>query len=388
MNSFRILLSSLIVISLVLTNVKCYSPDPRVGQASILVGSNLYFFEGNTKNPRFTNQVLYLNLSSSFNITSPPWSQIATSPIPIPLQYPALCLSTDGSTVYLVDGLSQDQQNSSILMIPQSSVYAFNTNSLQWTTPSIINFNNTFLGREDINSVADSNGKCYFFGGYLSKLTAETTNNLIIYIGGIGSSMNKISVFDTTNLSWLSMTTAGDQIDPRSGQSAVLTQDGRIIIYGGTGTITDIRAQPDVAVLDVNTTPYTWKAITDNAPRLLTGHSATLYGIYMIVALGSISPSSQLSASAPSILNNNLYIFNTQNYTWGNTFDASNIYGSNSKNLPKLVDPISLGAKIGIGIGVVAAVGIIAVVGFFLYKKFHNREGFRNSIATPGTQYI
>ncbi|RIB00660.1 hypothetical protein C2G38_2150778 [Gigaspora rosea] len=409
MNSFRILLSSLIVISLVLTNVKCYSPDPRVGQARILVGSNIYFFGGNTMNPRFTNQVLYLNLSSSFNITSPPWSQIAISPIPIPLHFPASCLSTDGSTVYLVGGMSQDQQNSSILMIPQSSVYAFNTNSLQWTTPSIINFNNTFLGREDINSAADSNGKCYFFGGYSSKLTAETTriiyndtnifdtmamkwstltlpnapfacafcssvlkDNLIIYIGGIGSSMNK--------------TTAGDQIDPRSGQSAVLTQDGRIIIYGGKGTITDIRAQPDVAVLDVNTTPYTWKAITDKAPQSLVYHSATLYGIYMIIAFGSITPSNQLSASASIILNNNLYIFNTQNYTWVNTFDATftGIYGPNSTKS----GPISLGAKIGIGIGVVAAVGIIAVVGFFLYKKFHNREGFRNSIATPGTQYI
>ncbi|CAG8619164.1 9016_t:CDS:1, partial [Gigaspora rosea] len=44
--------------------------------------------------------------------------------------------------------------------------------------------------------------------------------------------------------------------------------------------------------------------------------------------------------------------------------------------------------SLGIGIGVVATVGIIAVVGFFPYKKNHNHEGFRNSVATPGTQYI
>ncbi|CAG8831025.1 9031_t:CDS:2, partial [Gigaspora margarita] len=30
------------------------------------------------------------------------------------------------------------------------------------------------------------------------------------------------------------------------------------------------------------------------------------------------------------VLNNNLYILNTQNYIWVNTFDASNIYETNS----------------------------------------------------------
>ncbi|CAG8842063.1 1921_t:CDS:1, partial [Gigaspora margarita] len=59
-------------------------------------------------------------------------------------------------------------------------------------------------------------------------------------------------------------------------------QYGRIIIYGGAG-ITGIQVQPDVAVLDVNTTPYAWKAITDKTSQLLVYHFATLCGIYMIV---------------------------------------------------------------------------------------------------------
>ncbi|CAG8596579.1 3669_t:CDS:1, partial [Gigaspora rosea] len=95
----------------------------------------------------------------------------------------------------------------------------------------------------------------------------------------------------------------------------------------------------------------------------------------------SIAPTSISTTSLT--LNSNLYIFNAQNYTWVNTFDVSDVNGFVSKHPPELVETISLGAKIGIGIGVVAAVGIIAaVVGFFLYKKF------RNSVATPGTQYI
>ncbi|RIB28682.1 hypothetical protein C2G38_2137200 [Gigaspora rosea] len=398
MNPFRLLLSSLIVIGL------------------------------NTKNPRFTDEVLYLNLLNSFNIISPPWSQITASPIPTPLFDAMPCLSTDGSTVYLVGGMTQDKQNSSILMIPQPSVYAFNTNNLQWTTPNIDNFNNTFLGRVDMNGVADSNGKYYFFGGYLTNLTAETTSivyndtnifdtkamrwltltlpktpssrifysvvlkdNLIFYIGGISNDgiidMNEIPSFDTVNLKWLSMTTRGDSIGSRSGHSTVLTQDGLILIYGGIGSAKS-QVQPEVATLDVGVTPYAWKAITTNnaPPQSLVYHSAALYGIYMIVAFGQIVTSQPLPSSAQLAFNTNLYILNTKNYTWVNTFDASNIYGSNSTSL-KNSNSFSLGAKIGIGIGVVAAIGIIAVVGFFLYKKYNNREDY--PIPTPGSnQYI
>ncbi|CAG8554500.1 7405_t:CDS:2, partial [Racocetra fulgida] len=47
-------------------------------------------------------------------------------------------------------------------------------------------------------------------------------------------------------------------------------------------------------------------------------------------------------------------------------------------------DPISLGAKIGIGIG--ALVALIGVAGFFIYKKIRSHDD-GHSIATPGTSY-
>ncbi|RIB13703.1 hypothetical protein C2G38_1709741 [Gigaspora rosea] len=332
MNSFRTLLYSLIVISLTLTNVKCYIPDPRYGQSSVLVGSNLYFF-GGTRRGKYYDQVVYLNLSSSFNTLSPPWSQI-TTPIPTPLYFPFPCLSTDGSTIYLVGGMSQSLSNSSIRMLPSAYTYAFDFNNLQWTTPNITNFNNTYLGRTDISGVADSNGKYYFFGGYSTNLTAAdpriyyndtnifdtkamrwstlTTlsntpssrtnygavlkNNFIYYIGGYRGysgrndiDMNTIPSFDTVNLKWQSMSTSGDSVGSRYGHSAILTQDGLILIYGGVERISNIQAQPVIATLDVSVTPYVWKAIaTNNAPpQSLVYHSATLYGIYMIIAFVS-----------------------------------------------------------------------------------------------------
>ncbi|CAG8671905.1 1374_t:CDS:2, partial [Gigaspora margarita] len=132
------------------------------------------------------------------------------------------------------------------------------------------------------------------------------------------------------------MTTRGDPIGSRSRHSAVLTQDGLILIYGGAGS-NGTQVQPEVATLDVSVTPYTWKAIiTDNAPPPLMYHSATLHGIYMIIAFGVVVPSQSQPVSSQLALNNNLYILDTQNYTWVNTFDASNIFGSNSTNTLKL----------------------------------------------------
>ncbi|CAG8684719.1 5806_t:CDS:2, partial [Racocetra fulgida] len=107
---------------------------------------------------------------------------------------------------------------------------------------------------------------------------------------------------------------------------------GLIIIYGGVGK-NNLQAQPSVALLNVDVSPFT-----------------------------------------------DLYIFNTQDRTWVDYFDASNIYGSNSDN-----NSLSLGAKIGICIAVVVAFVVIGAAGFFIYKKYPIRNNYRNSIATPGT---
>ncbi|RIB14455.1 hypothetical protein C2G38_2040176 [Gigaspora rosea] len=216
MNPFRALFSSLIVISLTFTNVTCFRPDPRVGQASILVGSNLYFFGGNTYNPR-----------------------IFTKP--------------NG------DKLSYYYNDSNI----------FDTKTMRWST---LTLTNTPLSRVSYSAVLKG--------------------NLIFYIGGDSDSgstfnINEILVFDTVNLKWLFKTTRGDPIGSRSRHSAVLTQGGLILIYGGAGP-NGTQVQPDLATLDVSVTPYTWKVIIiDNAPPPLMYHSATLHGIYMIIAFGN-----------------------------------------------------------------------------------------------------
>ncbi|CAG8714469.1 13220_t:CDS:1, partial [Gigaspora rosea] len=70
----------------------------------------------------------------------------------------------------------------------------------------------------------------------------------------------------------------------------------------------------------------------------------------------AVVPSQSQSVSSPLTLNNNLYIFNTQNYTWDNPFDVSNMYVSNST---KLKD---------------SSISIVVIAGFLIYKKIRARN--------------
>ncbi|CAG8806469.1 9412_t:CDS:1, partial [Racocetra persica] len=95
-------------------------------------------------------------------------------------------------------------------------------------------------------------------------------------------------------------------------------------------------------------------------------------------------------SGAKLVLNNNVYLLNTQNFTWVKTFDTSNINGTSSlkpdnhrsSSSDDQGDSLSLGAKIGIGVGAVAGFVIIVFAGFFIYNKLRKRD-INQPIATP-----
>jgi len=74
----------------------------------------------------------------------------------------------------------------------------------------------------------------------------------------------------------------------------LLAPEGKIIIYGGiksTGEFGDIKATPDLAVLNIQTIPFEWSVpkVSSNIGEVppLRGHTANLVGDYMIVAFGN-----------------------------------------------------------------------------------------------------
>ncbi|CAG8759197.1 22572_t:CDS:2, partial [Dentiscutata erythropus] len=114
----------------------------------------------------------------------------------------------------------------------------------------------------------------------------------IIHIGGKPEShsstklMEKLLTYDTITDSWEIINTIGEIPAERTFHTAVLTKDGRVIIYGGTSNkIPDYPAYPYLAIL--NTSNYEWtapKAINSIGP--VAYHTSIIIENYMIVAFG------------------------------------------------------------------------------------------------------
>ncbi|KAF0538901.1 galactose oxidase [Gigaspora margarita] len=402
-------------------------PSPRRQHTSTLVGTRLYFFGGATSSTRKSNEVWYHDLSSSFNISTPPWHSDVV--MPVAYNFGTSCLSPiDNSTVFLIGGrtfipISATTDYYSYI----SSVYKFNSKTSQWTTPTINNFNSSFATRNEIQAVIDNNGKIFIFGGtnydnlttlfyndmnildttnmtwstpiqsqsvltYLDYTATLLPNGLIVYVGGrSGSSSNvnlidmaQIQIFDTKSYTWSAKSASGSTIASRTGHSAVLTQDGNIIIYGGS--LQDSSGNPatlfsDIAVLNTNSWVWSVPSVSGTSAPPLTRHSAALYKNYMILAFGA--------TSASNLYTNDIYILNIQNYTWVAKFNVP------TTTIPPKQPPSTgnsstdqannnftyLYIGIGIGAGVVILTAVLLIIGFFIYKNRHGEE----FIMTSGT---
>ncbi|KAF0538928.1 galactose oxidase [Gigaspora margarita] len=384
-------------------------PSPRRSQTSTLVGTRLYFFGGQTSTIT-SNEVWYLELSNSFNISTPPWHNDVA--MPVGYSFGTSCLSPiNNSTVFLIGGriLIANTRNYSYT----SSVYKFDSNTSQWTTPTINTFNPSFVARNEMQAVIDNNGKIFVFGGInhgnndnitttayfdmnvldITTMTWSITtqpqsdityadysatllpNGLIVYIGGRSASssgvnltnMAKIQIFDTKSYVWSTKFADGSNIASRVSHSAVLTQDGNIIIYGGAklNNSVVIGVFSDIAVLNTNSWIWSIPSISGAGAPPLTLHSATLYKNYMIIG------------------------FDIQNYTWVTTFNIPTTKNptkqtqsnGNSSTDQAINNPSNLYIGIGIGMGVVVLAVVLFVIGFFIYKNRHKQE----IIETPGT---
>ncbi|KAF0476406.1 kelch repeat protein [Gigaspora margarita] len=358
-----------------------------------------------------SNEVWYLDLSIPFfNAKSPLWHKGVG--MPIGYDSGTSCVSPiDNSSIFLIGGE---------MFVPNtntpnftSTVYIFNSTTSQWSMHNIISFNSSFTTRKEMQAIVDNNGKIFIFGGssydtintifygdmnildintmtwstpaqdflihtYVDYSATLLANGNIVYIGGrygsnssvSSASMNQIQVFDTKNDSWSIKMAYGDNVGPRDGHSAVLTDDEHIVIYGGS-VITNsgnLNVLSDVIVLD--TKAWVWDipiVIKTNAPPPLTFYSTTLYKNYMIIAFGLIS-------STPNItLNNNIYILDTQNFSWVTTINIPTVANGSTSTV------LYIGIAIGVG-GVILAVLLFTII--FLFCKKHNE--LNSAIPTPG----
>ncbi|KAF0526950.1 galactose oxidase [Gigaspora margarita] len=344
--------------------------------------------------------------------------------LPLAINYASSCVSPIDNSVFLIGGVRPFIINTNDNFY-SSEVYEFDPNTSYWKGLNITGYNSSFNTRYSIEAVIDNDGKFFIFGGRNNNISNDSNTTLIryndmhmldtttmkwstlnisqnvplpctayaavllptaeiIYIGGLelpvlGSlrlvDIKSIRLFNTKSFTWSIKQTTGASIDSRKRHTAVLTQNGSIIIYGGS-TINSTQVSPDLAVLNINTWEWSIPNISQkNAPSLLEYHSSTLYENFMIVSFGS-----SVLKSSESIF---IYILDIRSYTWVTTTTTNNLGPLEPTQIPTSAG-IPSSSKPTLIIIVTSIAGIVligsAIVGIFIYKKRQERHHY---IATP-----
>ncbi|RHZ81951.1 hypothetical protein Glove_116g44 [Diversispora epigaea] len=317
------------IITLLINPILCYEPKPRVGHNSVIINNQLLVFGGwdwdsESIEPSYYD-IFDLDLSKSLYSKNWTWNSVDGGKLPVYTSFSTAILSTD-DTIYLIGGyrainLTKGEFNYS------NPVYMYNSSTESWTALKVDNA----ISRQEIKGVINE-GTIYIFGGNnATNFSAGTlyndmqifnvstmdwstlsitqnlpspscgytadilTNGIIVYLGGVeianGSytsriatfpSLKTIKLFDTVRLEWSRMNATGDDVISSRVYHSTVLKDGNIILFGGYGT-----DSPKLAILDTNKEIFEWKipASSDSSP-FLYGHTANLYGNYMIVTFG------------------------------------------------------------------------------------------------------
>ncbi|KAJ5944826.1 hypothetical protein N7516_004994 [Penicillium verrucosum] len=207
--------------------------------------------------------------------------------------------------------------------------------------------------------------------------------------------MSQLAIFSLPQQSWsfVSATsnstpktelTARDMvsIEPRSGHTAVLSEDGnRVFVFGGWVGDMSIPAEPQFAVLELaegfgGATEWIWTAPSFEGLGIakgagIFGHGAAMLpgGVMMISGGYNIPKPSSKRASATVQSNSRVYLYNVTSSSWVTSYRNPAASSSNaSSNSGKLSSSQKAGLGVGLGIGCPAAAAII-LCGWNYYRK-------------------
>ncbi|CAG8799061.1 31580_t:CDS:2, partial [Racocetra persica] len=173
-------------------------------------------------------ELFYLDVSTSFNIESPSWTDLTASKrVPVRNSWAASSVgfgskpanNLDRSTIYLIGGLMYITNQNAIVT---DIAYAFDTKSQQWKLPTTNGSGPN--RRRDVQAVSDNTGKIYYFGGKSDYTTTGSPDESVIRY-------NSMNILDTAQLYW-SIGSIIDAPSPREGYSATLFIN-LIIFIGG-----------------------------------------------------------------------------------------------------------------------------------------------------------
>ncbi|EXX70283.1 uncharacterized protein OCT59_024695 [Rhizophagus irregularis] len=415
-NWYRVIIIGILLSLQYIIPVDADPAEARWGHASALINNGLYVYGGRTadspnNDTSNVNELLYLDVSKSFNPAEPPWeirnSLLVTGGQPPFLSFHSCSVGGNQNELLILFGGASREQD------PEDNpLFEYNTTTGTWLNLAVTTAN-TPPRRSDHTIVTTSNSISYLWGGTpseaedtnikaLNQLYKLTTGDTISWelttaqnsvgrwghsatllsdgkmyiIGGLSdgnilASMTEIPVYDTFREIWLSQTATGDTIPAqRRGHRAVGTEDNRIIIYGGTTAGRETYFD-DIAVLKVVGDGLTWEThtVAGNQPPGRYDHSMTLVGSKAIVTYGL--GNDFLDAGTK------LFVFDIDSYTWEQTYNPSPSVMQNPSTVSNEATPTDMASmktsssnnNLGliIGVSVAGGVAIIILLGLLFY---------------------
>ncbi|CAB4443883.1 unnamed protein product [Rhizophagus irregularis] len=230
------------------------------------------------------------------------------------------------------------------------------------------------------------------FGEFASSYTdfaqVLLPNGQILFIGGKidnkAQSMDNILIYNTITNTWQITNTVGEMPGERTKHTAVLTTDGRIIVFGGVSNL--LPASPDLSVLDISKLPYEWSTPTVENPfgsLILGGHTSIMVKNFMVSAFGiNASESSEpITEIFTTSENKNVYKLDVSDplkYKWSlfikNDADTPTPTGSNpiTTNISDSVFALKLRLIIIITVIVVVIIGV-TIFSFYKIKQYRSK---------------
>ncbi|KAK0469742.1 uncharacterized protein EV420DRAFT_60223 [Desarmillaria tabescens] len=259
---FRLVLPSVCILSLLLEyEVAAYTALPRWGQAVAVLNDCLFVHGGKTdeyNSYSYTqaptnNDLLYLSLSSSFNLTSPPWELISSSSDTLTSQGPAVAWHTlsglNSSSMLLFGGapatnsatVSTNRADSSwMLDVYVRSAPEWEQEALAWAGQP--------TRRIHHSTVTSISGQVYIIGGERAD--------------GSGVALTDHYVFDPDSESFTQLPSTDGPSDI-TGHSSVILSNGTILVFGGYSQSQDsLLLFSTLWTLDTTQSTLSWNLIS------------------------------------------------------------------------------------------------------------------------------
>ncbi|KAJ5818381.1 hypothetical protein N7474_003972 [Penicillium riverlandense] len=208
--------------------------------------------------------------------------------------------------------------------------------------------------------------------------------------------MSELAVFSLPQESWSFVSVNKDStsrtelaireqamVEPRSGHTALLSQDGRkVFVLGGWVGDTSVPAEPQFAVLtlgeDYSGTDWSWTIPSSNGLGLpegtgIFGHAAAMLpGDVMMIAGGYSIPKQSSKRAVPTARKNSqVYLYNVTSDSWVTSYtnpEAHHKAASTSSG----GDGLSTGQKVGLGLGLGFGIPVLITLilfGWMLWRK-------------------